>query len=38
MRATLMYAGMLALATATAEAAEMDADSANYRLPYCKAI
>jgi hypothetical protein len=31
-----MYAGMLALATATAEAAEMDAYSANYILPYCK--
>jgi hypothetical protein len=31
-----MYAGMLALATATAEAAELDAYSANYMLPYCK--
>lgn len=36
MRATLMYAGMLALATATAEAAEMDAYGANYMLAYCK--
>jgi hypothetical protein len=33
MRATLMYAGMLALATATAEAVEMDANSAHYMLP-----
>jgi hypothetical protein len=36
MRATLMYAGMLALATATAEAVEMDANSVNYMLPHCK--
>jgi hypothetical protein len=35
MRATLMYADILALATATAEAAELDGSSANYMMPYC---